>query len=112
MFSAQDLAQLESHGVPEAEARRQLQLLANPPAAMKLVRPCTVGDGVLRLDAAAQTEAERLGAELLGKARAARFVPASGAATRMFKELLAAVEAPGDAPPAPIAKLLAEAARF
>ena len=29
--------------------RRQLRLLADPPAFARLVRPCTVGDGIVRL---------------------------------------------------------------
>lgn len=55
----------------------------------RLERPCTVGDGITDLD---QAERERLsriyaGAALAG--RAMKFVPASGAASRMFKSLLA-----------------------
>lgn len=111
-LSPRDLEQLAAHGVPPAEAGRQLALLAAPPPPMRLLRPCTVGDGILRLDAAAQAAAEERGGALLKSVRAAKFVPASGAATRMFKDLLAALDAPGGMPPAPAAELLASADRF
>ncbi len=79
---------------------------------MRLLRPCTVGDGILRLDAAAQDAAEAQGAELLKAVRAAKFVPASGAATRMFKDLLAALESTDTMPPPAVAEVLNHADRF
>jgi hypothetical protein len=90
-----DLRQLAARGIGEAEARRQLALLASPPPPMRLLRPCTVGDGVLRLDAFRQAELERRGAVALARLRAAKFVPASGAASRMFKDLLEALQRDG-----------------
>jgi|SRR5262245_15151501 len=86
----EDLAQLAARGIPTAEAERQLQVLARPAAWAAIERPCTVGDGIERL------EGERLEASLAEHARAAAggrvsaFVPASGAATRMFQDLIAA----------------------
>ncbi len=91
----QDLAQLAQRGIAPAEAERQLRLLATPAARMVLERPCTLGDGIERL------EPPRVEALLAAHARAAAagrvstFVPASGAATRMFKDLLMAQEEPG-----------------
>ncbi|HXC64606.1 MAG TPA: DUF4301 family protein [bacterium] len=90
-----DLRQLSARGIGEAEALRQLALLASPPPAMRLLRPCTVGDGVLRLDAARQAGLERRGAGCLERVRTAKFVPASGAASRMFKDLLEALQQDG-----------------
>lgn len=105
MFSPQDIQQLEAHGITLAEAERQAALLASPPPPLRVTRPCTVGDGILRLDAAAQAAAEAKGAELLKTAKAAKFVPASGAATRMFKDLLAALEQPDGMPPKAVTEL-------
>jgi hypothetical protein len=88
-FSDEDRAQLEARGVSLAEAERQLAILSSPPPAVRLDRPCTPGDGIERLDAA---RAEALGARADAAAAAGRvlaFVPASGAATRMFQDLLA-----------------------
>jgi hypothetical protein len=79
---------------------------------MRLTRACTVGDGILRLDEAAQAKAEAQGAELLKGSRAAKFVPASGAATRMFKDLLAALEHDEGMPSKPVTELFFAAAQF
>ncbi len=69
MFSIQDLEQLQDHGIPETEAQRQALLLASPPEPVRLLRPCTVGDGILRLDPAAQAQAEARGAALLKESK-------------------------------------------
>lgn len=91
VFTDADRADLAARGIPREEALRQLGLLESPPGFADLVRPCTAGDGIERLDPA------RLASALAAHERVARsgavsvFVPASGAATRMFKELLAAL---------------------
>jgi hypothetical protein len=112
VFSLKDLEQLQDRGITEPEARRQAALLASPPAPVRLSRPCVVGDGILRLDAAAQAAAEARGAELLRASKAAKFVPASGAATRMFKDLLAALDQAATMPPPVVAELLKQPDRF
>ena len=86
---ARDLEQLAARGIAPEEAARQLGQLRSPPPALDLDRPCTPGDGIVRIDPA---ERARLGA--VHDAAAARgelcaFVPASGAASRMFRDLLA-----------------------
>ena len=94
-LSPADLAAIESRGLTEAEVARQLALFRDPPPPQRLARAATPGDGVVRLE-------EREHAELLnladGAARAGRltkFVPASGAASRMFASILAgAAESP------------------
>lgn len=85
---AADHEQLEAHGIGVEEARRQLALLRDPPPKTKLVRPAVAGDGILPLPRGA--EAVRLADEGRSAARAGRlirFVPASGAASRLFAEL-------------------------
>lgn len=111
-LSAADLQALQAHGISAEEAQRQLALLAAPPAPMRLERPCTVGDGILRLDAPAQAAAEARGEALLKGPRTAKFVPASGAASRMFKDLLAALDQKGGMPPDAVCTLLNNADRF
>lgn len=91
-FSAADLEQLATRGIPEHEALRQLALLRNPPPPVRLDRPCTVGDGIVRLAAAAQARCITDGEAAAAAGRVIKFVPASGAATRMFKDLLGALQ--------------------
>jgi hypothetical protein len=96
-FTAVDLAQLEARGIALEEAQRQLQLLRTPPPATKLDRPCTVGDGIVRLDPSQHDELVAAGEQAAVAGRVTKFVPASGAATRMFKDLITALS--GNDPP-------------
>ncbi len=83
-----DHEQLEAHGIGVEEARRQLAFLRDPPPKTRLVRPAVVGDGILPLPRGA--DALRLADQGRSAARAGRlirFVPASGAASRLFAEL-------------------------
>lgn len=94
-FTADDLAALAARGISAEEAHAQLALLRNPPEALVLDRPCIVGDGIVQVEAA---DAERLiavGREAAAAGRVTKFVPASGAATRMFKELIAVASSDG-----------------
>jgi len=93
-FSAADRAQLARRGISEEEALRQLDLLRHPPAAVVLDRPCVVGDGVRQLSRAEQQQFEAAGAAAIALGRATKFVPASGAATRMFQDLAVAAAQP------------------
>ncbi len=87
MFSPVDLEQLKRHGISQAEAERQMALLAHGAEPVHLLRPCKLGDGVMSLPDADQRRLERIGQASLQRGGWAKFVPASGAATRMFKDL-------------------------
>ncbi len=91
---AADREQLEAHGIGVEEARRQLAILRDPPPKALLVRPALLGDGIDPLPAG--SEADRLaeaGRAAASSGRLVRFVPASGAASRLFAELKAAAAA-------------------
>jgi hypothetical protein len=90
MFSDRDLRQLDARGITREEAARQLHLLREAPAPARLVRACTVGDGIIRLEDAAHADLLAVADEAIRRGRVGKFVPASGAATRMFKDLIAA----------------------
>ncbi len=96
---AADREQLQTHGIGVEEARRQLALLRNPPPKAELIRPAVPGDGI---DAPpARPEADRLAEEGRSAARSGRmirFVPASGAASRLFAELRSADAGGSDHP--------------
>jgi len=86
-FTAADLERLAAVGITEGEAQRQLALLRDPPAPVRLVRPATVGDGVLTLPDRQRLPLEIRWADVSSEGRTVKFVPASGAASRMFRDL-------------------------
>ena len=91
-LTAADRDQLEAYGIGVAEARRQLALLRDPPPWTRLERAARIGDGIAPFPEGA--EADRLEAAGRAAARAGKmikFVPASGAASRLFAELKASV---------------------
>ncbi len=95
-FTPADLQQLEARGIAEAEARRQLAIMASPPGYAQLVRPCIAGDGVEQLSHERLVRLAVTHSMTSSTHESSVFVPASGAASRMFKELLAEL-ATGDA---------------
>ena len=46
LFTAADLGAMARLGIDPAEASRHVALLTHPPAAARLERPCTRGDGI------------------------------------------------------------------
>lgn len=93
MFDAADRAQLDELGIAVQEVERQLRLFAAPAPAVALDRPCTVGDGVATLNDAERRAALQAYERAAAAGRLLKFVPASGAATRMFQALLAVRQA-------------------
>ena len=94
-FTASDLAQLKARGITPEEARRQLALLAAGTRAVVLDRPCTISDGIVQLDPATHDALLAAADQAAAEGRITKFVPASGAATRMFAELTAALASEG-----------------
>ena len=70
-----------------AEVERQIENFRNGFPALPVRRAASVGDGILRLDEEALKLSEERYERKRGELRTVKFVPASGAATRMFKEL-------------------------
>ncbi len=95
-FSSTDREDLERRGIPLEEARRQLRLLEKPPPPVVLERACRVGDGIAVLEPSRWSDLERAWEVAVRKLRVVKFVPAAGAATRMFSFLSEAAESLGD----------------
>lgn len=95
MLTTTDLRQLEERGITRAEAERQLSLLREAPTSARLVRPCAVGDGIVQLDERDHARLIDIAGTAIAAGRVTKFVPASGAATRMFKDLIAALASDG-----------------
>ena len=89
MFSDPDLTYLRQRGTDPDTAEQQLQYFREGFPPLQLVRAATVDDGILRIeDDLADEFIKKYDAESPAR-RVVKFVPASGAASRMFKALFA-----------------------
>jgi len=87
-FTKRDLVQLDQRGISRDRATSYLETFARGLPYSVLDRACTVGDGITVVH---PTELDRyvgLSEEAARSGRLSKFVPASGAATRMFQSLL------------------------
>ena len=75
-------------GSPRHRLPRRSLYSENPRFFVRLLRPCTVGDGVQVIDDSATGRYLQLHESSVGQGRFLKFVPASGAASRMFQSLL------------------------
>lgn len=91
MFTEQDLKQIAAHGLSLCEVEQQIENFRKGFPHLNIKSSATVGNGILAIDDAT---AEELRAEYRAATnglKVEKFVPASGAATRMFKDLFAFV---------------------
>lgn len=99
MLTQQDLQQIAAKGIAEEQLQKQMDDFKRGFPFLRLDSAATVGHGIL-----APTDAEReeyirqWDAYKAGKHQVTKFVPASGAASRMFKNLFAFLDADYDAP--------------
>jgi len=87
-LNKEDIHQLESMGISQDEFHSQLQLLTTGTEQIELISPATVGNGILRLTDRQQAEFIERYNNPKGELQLVKFVPASGAASRMFKHLV------------------------
>ena len=91
-----DIKQLSEINISEQTFRYYLELFKKNDWFLDLNRPCTVGDGILRLNSEEIDRYIALYEKEMVKGRMAKFVPASGAATRMFQCLWEVVKLGGN----------------
>ena len=87
MFTEKDLHQIEQHGLTREAVERQIENFRRGFPFLKVVRAASPGDGVVVVDDAAADAAQARYEQAAYGLSVVKFVPASGAATRMFKEL-------------------------
>ena len=85
-WSKEDIAQIARAGITVEEVESQIALLRRGGKPVRLHRPCATGNGIVVIPPEERDYFASLYDEALGSgAVAVKFVPASGAATRMFK---------------------------
>jgi hypothetical protein len=85
-FSRQDLKRIEAEGLTPNAVVGQLKLIRKGTAFMKINRPCTLNDGISAISEKEQNLCIRAYEDAADKGRISKFVPASGAASRMFQD--------------------------
>lgn len=92
MFTEANLLQIDTYGTTLAKVEQQIQYFKNGFPFMPLNRAATIGDGIVQLSDSELDRLINLYLEKVTSLKIVKFVPASGAASRMFKSLFAALE--------------------
>lgn len=92
MFSEKDLSRIREKGISLKEIESQLNLFRNGIDFVNLKAPATPGNGIAVPTRDEQTELEKYFEKNISRYPVSKFVPASGAASRMFKALFAAMK--------------------
>lgn len=94
MFTENDLKQISSIGISEQEIQKQLNIFKNGIPFLTIDKAASVGSGIVRLSEEDKNRYIEIWNDYLKerKGKVVKFVPASGAASRMFKELFEFVE--------------------
>lgn len=113
MFTEQDLARFAARGIDRERVEEQVMNFRTGFPYLKIDRAAVVGDGIVRVDREkAQELAATYGRVVAEGLVVEKFVPASGAASRMFKELYEFVEGGNEAKSDAVERVLAGLERF
>ncbi len=92
MFTEKDLSQIEARGANLETILEQIENFKTEFPYLNVIKAATIDDGMIQLgDEKAAKLARDFDDQIFGK-KLLKFVPASGAASRMFKSLFAALE--------------------
>jgi len=99
MFTDTDKQQIEKRGMTVAQVEHQLEQIKNGFPYLRLKSTAAVGQGISALSDAEQQDAEKAWEVYKDEGHTVvKFVPASGAASRMFKNMFAFLNADYDTP--------------
>ena len=109
MLNQNDLAQIAAKGVSAETVEKQLERFTTGFPYLRLSGSATIGHGIIKLTESQEKEAVARWEQYLNDGgEVMKFVPASGAASRMFKALFSFVDGESDTPAAgsPVAELI------
>jgi hypothetical protein len=84
-FSEEDLKAITAKGIDIQEVLRQLKILRQGTKPVRLIRPACARDGIVEIDPDERGKLVPLHEQAAEEGRMIKFVPASGVASRMFK---------------------------
>ena len=111
MLTTEDMKTLEAKGVSQSELESQIERFKTGFPFLKIANSAQIGNGIMNLTPDEEAEAvARWKKYLADGGEVCKFVPASGAASRMFKSLFSFVEGEADVPAdgSDVAKLIAD----
>jgi Domain of unknown function (DUF4301) len=88
MLTPQDHLELRRRGISAYQVESQLQRLRHGLPPITIIRPCRVNDGIVQLRPDQFPHYQHQFESVWQTNRVSKFIPASGAATRMFNDLL------------------------
>ncbi len=91
-FSKEDLKRLEDVNISQEDIEKQLAIFRKGFQPVSLEKPCTISDGIIAIANSEFTTLMEFHDKAAGAGRMSIFVPASGAASRMFKEWFSFLE--------------------
>ena len=92
IFTINDLENIRALGYQEGELLKQLAIYRRGASYLKLDRPCIVNDGIVSLTSGQRKKIIDLFDKEAGNYKLIKFVPASGAASRMFADWFPVME--------------------
>ena len=92
LLTKQDIEQIRTRGITLEQAESQIDTFKRGFSYSRLQRPCTKEDGITVLKKSDLRRLEKIYSQAALSRRAIKFVPASGAASRMFQVLLTAMD--------------------
>lgn len=106
MFDEKDLEQFKKKGTDAEKVKAQLELIKNGFPFLELEAAASIGNGIIAVDESLCSKYIKTWDSYCTSSKHAitKFVPASGAASRMFKDLFAFLDASYDVPTTPFEK--------
>ena len=99
MFTNRDLKQISEHGISVENVNEQLKRFITGFPALQVMAPAAINEGIVYLSETEKTECIYTWEEFLLKGGTVeKFVPASGAASRMFKNLFSFLSSDSNVP--------------
>ena len=86
VFLEEDIKEMSARGIDVAEGSRQIEIFRRGAEPVRLIRPARIGDGIVQINPEERHAFLTLHGQAAGQGRMLKFVPASGAASRMFKD--------------------------
>lgn len=95
IFSPKDIRQIKALGIKPVDVEKQLAIYRRGSQYLKLHRPCAVSDGIVSCTTSQRKNLVDLYEREAGSYKILKFVPASGAASRMFADWFTALAESG-----------------